>query len=357
MHPIKIAPSILAIKDLSQLEIELKKLEAANADILHIDVMDGIFVENKTLFLDPKITKRIKQTTKIPLDVHLMVEEPEKYISEFLNAGADIISIHCESKGNHNEIIKKIQAKDKKAGIAINPATKIEKILPFCESADFILVMTVVPGKGGQAYIEEVSDKIQKLRQLFPNKEIEVDGGVKTENAYLPINAGATIIVSGSGILSTTDYKEAINKMKHAIIIGADHAGFQKKEEVKKWLQENKYAVIDAGTNSEESCDYPDIAKTVAEAVSKDETKKGILICGTGIGMSIAANKVKGIRAAHVTSMYEAQMAKQHNNANILCLGSRTIDKEMTIKCIDAWLKSSFEAGKHERRVGKIEKE
>lgn len=355
MNQIKIAPSILALKDITQLETELKKLETSGADIIHIDVMDGIFVENKTPFLDPKITEKIKQTTNMPIDVHLMVQEPEKYINDFLNAGADMISIHCESRGDHNATIKKIQEKGKKAGIAINHATPIKKVLPFCENVDFILVMTVVPGKGGQQYIEAATEKIRQFRKLFPSKDIEVDGGIKTENIYLPINAGATIIVSGTGIFSAIDYKEAIEKMKHAIIIGADHAGFQRKEEIKQWLQENKYATLDAGTDSEESCDYPDIAKKVAELVSKDETKKGILICGTGIGMSIVANKVKGIRAAHVTSEYEAQMAKQHNDANILCLGARTIEKEMTIRCVEKWLSAQFEGGKHERRVRKIE--
>ncbi|MBI5072496.1 ribulose-phosphate 3-epimerase [Candidatus Woesearchaeota archaeon] len=355
MNQIKIAPSILAIKDINQLESEIKKLEAANANIIHIDVMDGIFVENKTPFLDVKITAQIKKTASLPLDVHLMVQEPEKYIESFIEAGADLISIHCESKANHNEAIKKIQTAGKKAGIAINPATPIEKILPYCETADFILVMTVVPGKGGQQYIESANEKIQKLRHLFPNKNIEVDGGIKTENIYIPLNAGANIIVSGTGIFKTINYKETIQKMKQAIIIGADHAGFQLKEKVKQFLQEKKYAVIDAGTNSEESCDYPDIAKKVAEEVSKDATKKGILICGTGIGMSIAANKYKNIRAAHVTTAYEAEMAKKHNDANILCLGARTTEEKIILECIEKWLSSEFEAGKHERRVGKIE--
>jgi ribulose-phosphate 3-epimerase len=355
MQQIKIAPSILALKDLNQLETELKKFKAADADLIHIDVMDGIFVENKTPFLDTKITEQIRKGTTLPLDVHLMVEEPEKYVDDFLNAGADMISIHCESKGNHNKIIKKIQAKDKKAGIAINPPTEIEKIIPLCKDADFILIMTVVPGKGGQQYIEEVNEKIQKLRQLFPNKDIEVDGGIKAENISMPINAGANVIVSGTGIFNTTNYKETIGKMKQGIIIGADHAGFQRKETIKQWLRENKYVVIDAGTESEESCDYPDIAKKVAESISKDSTKKGILICGTGIGMSIAANKVKGVRAAHVTTEYEAQMAKQHNDANVLCLGARTMDLDRAKKCVETWISSKFEGEKHQRRIGKIE--
>ncbi len=355
MQQIKIAPSLLALRMIGSIEKHFCDLKAANADFLHIDVMDGIFVEQKTIFIESKVVANIKKMTKIPLDVHLMVQEPEKYIDAFINAGADMISIHCESIGDHNATIKKIQEKGKKAGIAINPETPIEKVVPLCEYADFILVMTVVPGKGGQEYIETVNEKIKTLRHLFPMKDIEVDGGIKTENAYMPINAGGNIVVSGTGIFNTADYKETIEKMKQAIIIGADHAGFQRKEEIKQWLQENKYAIIDVGTNSEESCDYPDIAKTVAEAVSSDATKKGILMCGTGIGMSIAANKVKGIRAAHVTSEYEAKMAKQHNDANILCLGARTTNQETTIKCVEVWLSAQFEAGKHERRIGKIE--
>lgn len=357
MNTIKIAPSLLAIKDITQIESEIKKLEATEANMLHIDVMDGIFVENKTVFLDSKITAQIKKATLLQIDVHLMVEEPEKYINDFLNAGANMISIHCESRGNHNETIKKVQEKNKKAGIAINPTTEMEKVLPFCESADFILVMTVIPGKGGQQYIEAVNEKIKTLRRLFPMKDIEVDGGIKAENISMPINAGANIIVSGTGIFNTTNYTETIKQMKQAIIIGADHAGFQIKEKVKQFLQEKKYAVIDAGTTSEESCDYPDIAKTVAQAVSKDAAKKGILICGTGIGMSIAANKYKNVRAAHVTSAYEAEMAKKHNNANILCLGARTTEEKTIIECVERWLSSEFEGGKHERRIGKIEKD
>ncbi len=357
MKEIQIAPSILAINDLKDLEAEIKKVSEAGADIIHIDVMDGIFVENKTTFLDAQITREIKSSTNVQVDVHLMVEEPEKYIDSFVKAGADMISIHCESKGNHKTTIERIQAAKRKAGIAINPETKIERILPFCEAADFILIMTVIPGKGGQAYIEKINQKIEQIKKLFPNKDIEVDGGIKQENIFLPINAGANIIVSGTGIFNTENYKERIQKMKQAIIIGADHAGYQIKEKVKQWLKEKKYAVMDAGTTGEESCDYPDIAKTVAERVSKDQTKKGILICGTGIGMSIAANKYKNIRAAHVTNVYEAEMAKKHNDANILCLGARTTEEKVMVECIEKWLSSEFEAGKHEKRIHKIESE
>ncbi len=355
MKSIQIAPSILALENLNNLESELYTLEQAGANIIHIDVMDGIFVENKTPFLDPATIARVKSATTLSVDVHLMVQEPEKYVDGVISAGADMISLHCESNGNHNETIKKIQKAGRKAGIAINPTTNMEKALPFYENADFILVMTVVPGRGGQEYIEVVNEKIQKLRALFPEKDIEVDGGLKQATVHLPINAGANIIVSGTGIFNTQNYKETIQKMKQAIIIGADHAGYQLKEKVKQWLEEQKQSIIDVGTNSEESSDYPDFAKKVAKSVSKDATKKGILICGTGIGMSIAANKYENVRAAHVTSVYEAEMAKKHNDANILCLGARTTRVETAIQCIEKWLCSEFERGKHERRVEKIE--
>lgn len=356
MNPIKIAPSILAVKDISLLEEEIKKVELAGADLIHMDVMDGIFVPNKTPFLDPKIITNIKERTKLPLDVHLMVQNPEKYINHFLTAGANILTIHAEADGDKELLLKIIKSAGAKAGIALNPNTAFEQHLDLCKEADMILCMTVVPGKGGQQYIEMVNEKIKQLRKLLPEKDIEVDGGVKAATAYLPINAGANILVSGTGIFQESDYEKAINKMKEIIFIGADHAGYQLKEKIEQWLQQKQYAVLDAGTDSEESCDYPDFAKKVGEAVSKNK-QKGILICGTGIGMSIAANKVKGIRAAHVSSKIEVELAKKHNDANILCLGARILEEKTAKEIVEKWLSSEFEAGRHQQRIEKIEKQ
>lgn len=356
MKAIQIAPSLLALSDITLsdiIETELKKLEQAGADLIHIDVMDGMFVEQRTIYIEPSVTAQIKHATRLPLDVHLMVKYPERYIEDFFNAGADIITIHAEAEGDKEELLKRIKRMDIKAGIAINPETPVETIRGFIPFTDLILVMSVVPGKGGQAYINSVNEKIKELRALAPEKDIEVDGGIKQDNVYIPINAGANILISGTGIFHKKDYTETIKKMKEVIYIGADHAGYRLKEAIKEWLNENRYSYIDAGTYNEEPCDYPDYAKKVAKEVA-ETCQRGILICGTGIGMSIAANKYKGIMAAHVTSLYEAEMAKKHNNANIICLGARVLEENYAKEIVEKWLGTEFEE-RHLKRIEKIE--
>lgn len=143
--------------------------------------------------------------------------------------------------------------------------------------------------------------------------------------------------------------------MGKKIFIGSDHAGFQLKENVKVFLEKKKFKINDLGTFSEESCDYPDFAKKVAEKVAKEKNSFGILICGTGIGMSIAANKIKGIRAALVQDEFTAKKAREHNNANVLCLGARVIDSEKAKKILNIFLNTDFEGGRHSKRVEKIE--
>lgn len=138
------------------------------------------------------------------------------------------------------------------------------------------------------------------------------------------------------------------------IAIGSDHGGFELKNHMVKYLLEKGYAVKDFGTYSEDSVDYPDCAKPVCEAVISGEAEKGILICGTGIGISIAANKYKGIRAALCSNEYSAAMAKRHNNANILCLGGRVTGRELAYSIAEAWLDEKFEGGRHEQRIAKI---
>jgi len=210
--------------------------------------------------------------------------------------------------------------------------------------------MTVIPGKGGQAYIESVSEKIQIAKNLFPTKDIEVDGGIKADNAYIPINAGANILVSGTGIFNQPDYIQIIKKMKNAIVIGSDHAGYDLKEAIKLWLHKKKIAYIDVGTYNKDSCDYPVYAKLVADAIKKDETKKGILICKTGVGMSIVANRYPNVRASVVTSIERAQLAKEHNNTNVLCLGAIDTTPQQAIEYVNMWLTTFYEQ-RHQRRL------
>lgn len=138
------------------------------------------------------------------------------------------------------------------------------------------------------------------------------------------------------------------------IVLACDHGGFRLKEAVKEHLVENGYNITDIGVYNTESVDYPDFGKKAAEMVAKGEMDKGIIICGTGIGISIAANKVKGIRCAVCTNEYMAKMSRRHNNANMLALGERVLGNGVAISLVDTWLTTDFEGGRHENRVNKI---
>ena len=142
--------------------------------------------------------------------------------------------------------------------------------------------------------------------------------------------------------------------MNQRIAIGADHAGFELKEHLKKWLEKNGHVVTDCGTHSPESADYPDFAHPVAEMVEKKESDLGLLVCGSGNGVAITANKHQGIRAANCWNEDLASLAREHNDANILCLPSRFIERELAERILDRFLHSSFEGGRHARRVDKI---
>ena len=218
MKSIKIAPSILSA-DFSQLKDEIQAVEAAGADWLHVDVMDGHFVPNITI--GPVVVESVRKVTKMPLDVHLMITDPDKYGPEFIKAGADWVSIHPNTTRNPNESLQKIRGLGAKASIAVNPDIRIENMETYFADIDMILMMTVFPGFAGQAFIPEVLSKINQVRKIIDEKNLpilmEADGGIKVENINVVVSAGAQVIVSGSGIFKTTNYSDTIRRMRQAI--------------------------------------------------------------------------------------------------------------------------------------------
>ena len=201
MKKIQISPSILSA-DFSNLEKDIKKLEAAGADMIHVDVMDGHFVPNITI--GPPVIKALRSKTSLPFDVHLMIDPVHKYIKDFANAGADIITIHPEATPNLQESIDEIKSYKKKVGISLNPDTKISIVEEYLDKVDLILIMSVYPGFGGQKFILEVLEKIKSLKVLKDKKklnfDIEVDGGINFSNFKSVIDAGANVLVSGTTI-------------------------------------------------------------------------------------------------------------------------------------------------------------
>jgi ribulose-phosphate 3-epimerase len=212
---IKIAPSILSA-DFSKLGEEIKAVEEAGADYIHVDVMDGHFVPNITI--GPLVVQAIRPVTKLPLDVHLMIENPDQYIEAFANAGADIITVHVEATSHLHRTVQLIKSQGVKAGVVINPATPVDTIKHIIHDVDLVLLMTVNPGFGGQAFIESVVPKIREVADLVKTNdldvEIEVDGGVNAETAPLCIEAGANVLVAGSAIYGKKDLKDAISAIR-----------------------------------------------------------------------------------------------------------------------------------------------
>ncbi len=214
----KLSPSILSA-DFANLERDVKLVEQAGVDYIHVDVMDGQFVPNITL--GPNVVKAIRPTTKLPLDVHLMIVEPERFIEDFAKAGADIIAVHQESTPHIHRALQMIRSFDVKAGVVINPGTPVEAIKHVLPLADLVLVMTVNPGFGGQSFIPECLDKIAELARLKKEHnysyEIEVDGGIVPETATLCAKAGADVFVAGSYIYNAPAPHERIEKLREAL--------------------------------------------------------------------------------------------------------------------------------------------
>ncbi|MDP4105065.1 MAG: ribulose-phosphate 3-epimerase [Bacillota bacterium] len=212
---VKIAPSILSA-DFAKLGEEVFDVEKGGADFIHVDVMDGHFVPNITI--GPLIVEAIRPVTKLPLDVHLMIEDPDKYIEAFAKAGADYITVHVEATRHLHRTIHLIKSFGVKAGVVLNPATPVETIQHIIADIDMVLLMSVNPGFGGQKFIPEVLPKIKKVKELAAEKgaviEIEIDGGVNSETAKLCIEAGATVLVAGSAIYNQEDRKKAIELIR-----------------------------------------------------------------------------------------------------------------------------------------------
>ena len=211
----KIAPSILAC-DFANMGQEIKNITNAGADMIHIDIMDGNFVPN--ISFGPSITKSIRKYTNLPFDVHLMIREPHKYIRQFVDAGADMMTFHVEAETNVSETIELIKGYGVKVGLSIKPKTKVDEIFNYLDKIYRVLIMSVEPGFGGQSFMTDMMDKVREVKKYAKNLNnnllIEVDGGINEETIKYVKDAGTDICVAGTSIFSSNNYREAISKLR-----------------------------------------------------------------------------------------------------------------------------------------------
>lgn len=215
----KIAPSILSA-DFARLGDEIKTVAQAGADYIHVDVMDGHFVPNITI--GPPVVQSLRKIVKLPLDVHLMISDPDAYIDVFVEAGADILTVHAEAATHLHRSLQHIRSQNVKASVSLNPASTLDQIEYVLENLDMVLIMSVNPGFGGQAFIPQVVSKIERLKKMIDQKgleiDIEVDGGIGPKNIGIVSAAGANVFVAGSAIFGTDSYAETIQTMRDNIV-------------------------------------------------------------------------------------------------------------------------------------------
>jgi ribulose-phosphate 3-epimerase len=219
-RPVRIAPSVLSA-DFGRLAEEVRAVDAAGADYIHVDVMDGRFVPNITI--GPVVVAAIRRATKLPLDVHLMIEDPDRYVDDFAKAGADIIGVHVEACTHLHRVIQQIKHAGKRACVVLNPATPIDHVRHVLAYVNQVLIMSVNPGFGGQAFIPEVLEKVGELRSEIDRRgldvDIEIDGGIKPDNIVEAARRGVDVFVAGSAIFEQADYAQAIKSLReHATL-------------------------------------------------------------------------------------------------------------------------------------------
>ncbi len=215
--PIRVAPSLLSA-DFGRLAEEVRAAEAAGADLIHLDVMDGRFVPNITV--GPLVVEAVRKATRLPIDAHLMIVEPERYVEAFARAGADIVSVHAEVSPHLHRTLQAIRAAGARPAVALNPSTPLSALEHVLGDCEMVLVMTVNPGFGGQQYIEACTEKVRRLREMAQARgqalDIEVDGGIKPETVGLVAAAGANVLVAGTAVFGTKDYRQAIRALRDA---------------------------------------------------------------------------------------------------------------------------------------------
>jgi ribulose-phosphate 3-epimerase len=215
--PLRIAPSLLSA-DFGRLSEEVRAIEEAGADLVHFDVMDGRFVPNITV--GPLVVEAVRKATRLPIDVHLMIVEPERYVEAFARAGANVISVHAEASPHLHRTLQAIRAAGARPAVALNPSTPLSAIEWVLDDCEMVLVMTVNPGFGGQSYIEACTDKVRRLREMADARgkvlDLEVDGGIKPETAGRVAAAGANVFVAGTAVFGAPDYRRAIGAIRDA---------------------------------------------------------------------------------------------------------------------------------------------